>query len=795
MNAREKHHDAKEFRGFILLMVLLVVALLSAVAMTQLAAVESNKVAQSKIEMKTKSRWIAERCAGIVNAFVDDQINGDDSTDGDASDNHAAVSTLTSLLNANTSVTTDDYLPPTTLGAGGTALTGTRVQVPASTTDTGHQFMKYNIDVSTGAGAYSGACFVRFDDNSDEGSGTDAPLVDVDKGITVTIIGVAPRSGTDSEQYARAISRTTIKRFRSYATGTAASAGGQGVWAGNSVSLGTGSIVCGTGGITSNSLTFSGTCVCGGVDAQSSTTPPICTSTQCPSPDPGCSTGSNDTAADATGRPDPHINFPQPATDSFIHNEGFAPTDYATSPMVDTIDRVYSPPAVNLGATPSGNNNPCKIYFQHDVADTGGAGAGGYIAADKAHVYVWDWRDSDASKTLDSETNLGGYNFNLAVSQAGTNVTAVTDPITNDDCTNYSTTITDKPCNWGNGTANPTAVACTTTETPCWKLVARLDDAGAEIGGDFSTNRAGTQPEQDKDGFFRAVAGELPYMVPNGGTAAAWSNVCANAPLGTPANTVTIGANGAGVSTLFTLTNPTKANFPYPSIVIFDSGPSDKMVFDPTITNTAPMTLLVSGSINYDEGLHVCPGCSETKPTSTCSVAGTGSSNWLALSKSGRALKAMGTCSDDDGSGSREPEPFVIGEIKCANFGWESSCVVGNMVATESTGTLSNSNCNPGVSSVCDTNVSICFKNNTQIIGDVLAHGSICYKNNVDYSGDMYSENDIGYKNNGSGDGQLVAEQDIGVRGGADVTFTGSNLPLVVGATGISSALWMESAW
>lgn len=55
--------------GFALIIILLVLALMSAVAVTSFTSAEGMAISQTRVEQESQARGIAERCSGLVNAY------------------------------------------------------------------------------------------------------------------------------------------------------------------------------------------------------------------------------------------------------------------------------------------------------------------------------------------------------------------------------------------------------------------------------------------------------------------------------------------------------------------------------------------------------------------------------------------------------------------------------------------------------------------------------------------------------------------------------------------------------
>ena len=138
-------------RGFIILIVLAVIATTSVVLATQLGSVQSQEGAQLRIVEEIKARDIAEYCLDVADAYVQDYGTTNSTLDFDA------------LLDPNGTVGAagDDNMPPSGL-LGGSA---TVVNVPPGRTGTKYRWMGFNIS-TPGTGGTAGTCLIRFDDNA-----------------------------------------------------------------------------------------------------------------------------------------------------------------------------------------------------------------------------------------------------------------------------------------------------------------------------------------------------------------------------------------------------------------------------------------------------------------------------------------------------------------------------------------------------------------------------------------------------------------------------------------------------
>lgn len=190
-------------RGFIMVLVLLLVAVLTIVVVGQLSVVRTQRLTSVRDNDQVQARAIAERCLAQARIYLDQFRTEKKPVDWDLVldpnlDSHPAGSGGSNKMD-------DDFVPLPSFG-------GSIVYLPsAEASQSGlrqalHRWRLVDMD--------GGACLVRFDDNSDdfklgggqdnsstadkyENNGKDAPNRDRDMGIFVNAIGVFPKlSGT-----------------------------------------------------------------------------------------------------------------------------------------------------------------------------------------------------------------------------------------------------------------------------------------------------------------------------------------------------------------------------------------------------------------------------------------------------------------------------------------------------------------------------------------------------------------------------------------------------------------------
>ncbi|MDP2345259.1 MAG: hypothetical protein Q8O67_30220 [Deltaproteobacteria bacterium] len=483
-------------RAFVILVVMLMLAVATAIAVSQFTIVASQAVASVRIDEEIQARATAEGCLELLQSYADGYIGtnppGFLRTDFDGLLDRVPLVGIPSDPNQ-----LDDFLPSF----------GTRVLVPRSLTPTtgpmaaAHQWAF----IARGTAPNQGGCLLRIEDNSDDaflGSsvpvgttqtpeevaslGRDVPNRDRDRAIFMTAIGLFPvlpdvaascTSTTDPTlclAYERAHARVTIRRL--FAT-TNPPQTPPAVQACDDVTIAGTADICGLGGVqgdaVSDALT---TCGCGVYTGNSVTpaTPPAPCLT-CPD---GCSAPSVSVAA-----PPPCTPPVIPNNTYYMDNRGFGNPGSNFNNIGGTIRSV------------PGGIKSCKFYIDRD-----------------GRSFVWDVTDTYANEPADEN---GDLNFGpLTAFVVPTSGTPTADqvipntPVHNcanytgiDDGTGTGNRFVELPCKWDTtSSATPTAaeladgdlpgehVTCDFTntnlklrQTPCWKPIADLGN-GAKGG-------------------------------------------------------------------------------------------------------------------------------------------------------------------------------------------------------------------------------------------------------------------------------------------------------------------------
>ena len=418
-------------RGFVLLIVLLAVGIMTALLVLQGDSQRSFYVTRARHSQEMNARALAETCIARGEAIAQ-QLR----TSGEPD--------LDRLLDPNGGLVIDgDEFVPTSGDMPGQTI----VYVPAALeTET--------VPLRKGLHRYAfvrvgeGACLLRFDDNSDDGhpltsyasgTGNTGPLPeggaelvhrDRDGTIIATAIGLYPVPATRDprDAYHRAPARVTLKRFISVLAGTsseptpAADAGPPvpsepAIWTAGTLSLNSNDSICGGGGIQANNITSvaAGSCVCG--EVRTTSDPP----TYAPAAD--CSAAAYDPGC---------IPWDDATVDSC---EALSTTTGAPDAKVLNVPTIAWNASAAFG--PVHTQDVCEFYFWHSATVGNPSGAD--------DVFVWDHTDTANSCHV---------------------------PV--------ATATLPNPCDW----SNVNAVTCGVGQSPCWKLVSRIQRDSTKAGYD-----------------------------------------------------------------------------------------------------------------------------------------------------------------------------------------------------------------------------------------------------------------------------------------------------------------------
>lgn len=743
-------------RGFAILIILAVIATASVVLATQLSAVEHQQLMAIRAAEELKARDVAEGCLSAADSYIRDFGLADLGNDFDA------------ILDPddNIGTTDDNFLPPDDLLDG---LLGV-ANIPPATNDQFHRYKVFQVGTV-------GACFVRFDDNSDdsnplevldrftdagEGTGVDLPQRDRDRSMSVTVVGVVPLQSDLAELYRRAhavASITVLRAMPPFITQGAA------IQAGQLADL-DGAICGNQGGVIADSIQ-GGVCVCGSLDAEGTlgtdvTQPP---DSDCDDCDACAPTDGSNTAAG--NRPDPNVEVP--AFASFLANEGFG--------------------VPGSGGNILGDGASCKLFFRDDDAP-GSSLPGG---SGDLEVFLWDRFDANPQVTL-----VAKYGAANALAVPAENCGAIApDPAP-------------LPCSW-TYFANPPAVrdtpsglSCGVGQSGCWKLVARLGDTAGRP--DFDSQDVGVARPELASTVGTGAEFMARTLIPNmADPTRGWADYCGGCTnCAAPQETVRIEAGDD-----IRVKDITTANFPSPAVLIlntrnpdaatnttlFGAGAAD-VILDMGVAVGPKLTILTNGGVDMTSaGLGpkiCCPTCNcPTLNAVGGNICAPDSANVVAMSADGFAIRAEGNCEF------RGKANAIVGRVDCETIDSDNGdCFIGDLVAHQPDPPAAPFDCPMGgVPSTlfCDTSSAICFKNSANVRGNLFAHGNICSNNNLSLTGSIQSEGSIGWKNNGALNGQVIAEENVGAKNNNEIEWDG--LGIDNAAQGIAASLWIDGMW
>ncbi len=468
-------------RGFIMIMVLLVVVALTAAVVGQLVVVQSQQLATLRDSDQVKARAIMDHCFQRGRMYLDQLRNEQHPADFDL--------VLDPLGNSHTGTAADfddDFVPLASFG-------GSIVHVPAA--ESGQSGLRRALHHYRFVSMDGGACLLRFDDNTDDarvGSGADPQGIeghaldlggvdvsfrDRDFGIFITAIGIFPVAAATppEDAYGRARGRATTKVF-------IGAGGAPGVVAHEALKVQSDIAICGQGGFQGNTLTYlppgdeTKVCACGDtahtdvipdVESPVDCAPGNFATHQCSEVDPvlPCLPGSDTTLSTA-----PVVNVDVPTPVNWLELSGF--------------EDPRNPQTL-------GNNGICEFYFRLKSTDftwdinpndpdvVNDVGALMNSPGETGEIFVWDHTDDDAQGCTVAGLSLRDCPDANVVTHnciTGAGTTYLVD----------GKAVLKRPCKWdgGNETTGP-IVTCPILDpddlTPCWKLVDRVTTSATKI--------------------------------------------------------------------------------------------------------------------------------------------------------------------------------------------------------------------------------------------------------------------------------------------------------------------------
>lgn len=468
-------------RGFVIIVVLAAMAVISAVVASQLVSGQKAAVTGLRVSEEVRARSIAQACMEMLTAYAE-RTEADAGPGSDFDRLLAGPDGVNGPLPGDP----DDFLP---FG------TTRKVSIPPSSSSQLHAWNLVDIPNS------GGICAVRFEDNSDdgrppmpmpdatvadspgEGGGADVPNMDRDLSVYLTVIGMYPflPGTTDADAYAKAHTRVTLRRliqnvnvFQPLAPA---------LWAGGGIDLQNNNDICGAGGIMANTIQMANnSCACGELVASTTSGPGIPTE--------------GDTCACPSFCPPANLPGTTPTTPpvnvhwvdlSLSSNQGLG-APLRANPVEDPL-----PEGDGIGI---GEDSPvADPVTTYDLSDTSVCAFFADLndPSGDERIYVWDAQDADAINTLT-------LTFGSTVED--TLGTPIPGPV---NCTNQVGAAVPPPCNWNFSTNE---IVCAATQSPCWKLVARLDDldtpdldvqigAGTTAGWTDGASDQGFHPRQN----------------------------------------------------------------------------------------------------------------------------------------------------------------------------------------------------------------------------------------------------------------------------------------------------------
>lgn len=820
-------------RGFVIIVVMLMLTVATAVALSQFTVVANQSVASVRVDEEIQARATGEACLALMQTYVENYI-------GTSPPGFNFVDFDLLLDRDRVKDSTDDFLPSF----------GTRTLVPRTLSPTtgataaAHQWMFLPRPGPPSAAPNQAGCLLRLEDNSDDAFPTsslpvgttdnttaltplpvpspegataasrDNPLRDRDRSIYITVIGLYPfLPGTAVDAaYERAHARVTLRRL--FATSNPVETP-PAILACDDVSLAGNASVTGLGGIQGDNVAYAGSnCGCGNVVANTHPVGPMGT----------CGASCVNPPALAAGTPGACTAPTLPNATYYMDNKGFG----------DAGSHVN-----NIG-----NDSTCKVHIDR-----------------WGRVFVWDTTDpyaNDPSGPLGAFVGVGPGQIPSA-------------PV--HDCQNYTGPIEDAvtgrrivemPCDWDTVAAGGESVKCDFTnanlrlrQTPCWKPIAYLGDqqymtsdvwlGPIPVGLNYGAGQTEMSSNDNDEDLLFVKSKPIPNIRDQSkmfATGLASSTMCGD-PNSCPGCTGadktawwTECSSSGSVAAPALLSTPTAATchdfhshshqnndyIPWPVVFAWDVDPADDIEFEFEGTATKPLnaTILSSGNIQFGAPVSFC--------CATCGVAGSnctlpGTPNGIGAvakfippascvagsvpgpntvppppvpgpvqvlpSGYGYAFKTDGLC-DIAGNST------VIGDVECKAINIPAApCIVGNVLVTGSDA-ANDFGCNGTAGCASPANAAnpqagVCLGGNASLVGDIYAQGSVCATSNGTLRGDIFTMGNVAFASNFTLFGQIFANQDVNMAANSRVDFTGSSQILSAGNQGLTT--FMETSW
>jgi hypothetical protein len=735
-------------RGFVVLVVLVVLAILSAVVVSQFAVATSNAAVAGRNADDARARALAESCLTMMQGYVDRFLGSPvpDGRDFDA---------LLDDDNTPATISGREFLPPANTGE-------TTVLMPKGLTGDADLLQRHRwLLIPRDVGSERGACLVRFDDNSDDtlplaalpagndddlGEGanraatdtSENPYKDRDRAIFLTAVGLFPYlTTTDAEDaFDAAHARVTLRRLSSTSTSGVPTIHAGGTIDGIkgslcSASVGTISRVTGSGKV----FFPKGGCGCGQMIAD--TAPVVsaaCTSSLPLPPDCACAAVTARAAPFDAAALTARLNAQRPPSTSaagdwlaaaqpafLMRNQNFGPAPRPGS----------APSLVNISADDLGADmRSCKLLFTN-----------------VGEVFVWDVTEPGCSKVDDR-----------------------TDSPVPRPCTTWNPTGPDlATCSDGPvpGTKGPT--------TRCWRRI--------HSGGGAWQPNSGADIANVGNGVARRWGAAV-------GATTAPAYLCGDP---TPPLSSCATCNGAGSPATFasgtwTLNNLDDADLPVPSYLFVENTAASAQT---TVTfkssNSMPhVTLVGNAGFTFSEPPKICGvGCDCSAVTSSF---GSGSDDCEMSDPIVRtlapeqcaAVTAFGDCKVTSGTGGSS---FFVGDVRCGIIDDDARdlCYIGDVAAMSADPARE---CTGDVRE-CDTGSGFCQSDDMGVVGNVYAAMSINIVGESTFRGVIASEQSFCSDGDIRLDGAIVVGRNTGFKGE----------PVLAGVGSTSLRAMIETAW
>jgi hypothetical protein len=797
-NDRTNDRARQKARGFVLVVVVMALAIVTAVVVGQYSTTRSEAGASIRVEEEIQSRAIAEGCLALLQRYVDTYMQPANPRFDD----------FDQLLDPNFSVTDpiagtgadgDEFLPKVS-GA-----SATPVVMDGSALPSNPSFVKRWTFMRRGPAGKQGACLMRIEDNSDDGiaevgtalgatgpregpapiiaggnAAVDNPFRDRDRAIYLTAIGVFPAlDSNDANVWKKAHTRTTLRRL--YAVASKAQSRPAIKSCGN-VDFDNGTTICGQGGIeATGSVDIGGgsACTCGAING--TTVSGNTGACGCCSNPPASSPGSP-AVCDPPPAPPPH---------SHLGLNAFGNPNDETN--------------INLG-----DKTTCKVF-----------------STALGEVFIWDVTDPAALTTLTNDYGLApaGNQQDCRFSNGVANHTG----------TGTSKEI-QRPCTWtftGAG-AKPTVSCASAAESLCWKPLAILNQRNDRA--DFVASNAldFEWESQNKDAdmvFYKGVP--IPFSKDRSKTLAAATaadTFCGADSTSCPTcmSAAPIVEDRASLQWLFECNGGAPAGFcsdyhahahwsnkrfPAPTVFVLESANKKKIQLEQDPADTEPlwMTLNVIRDANMGDNTGMCSAhmpnaCKSVPPGMTGKTISSGSCTDgnaqvpaspyapptvreppdLTYPIVYRADPVSGDCTFDK-------SVTLVGSVECPiiNMNNANQCVVGALIGTGTSSSGAMGNC---ITTECPTG-SICIENNFSSANSTLwSVGSICGGNTnaATINADIYTTGGIDFKNSISVKGIIEATGNVFFKNNATINAVGATI-VTTGSQGMTS--FMECAW